>query len=188
MKRTRPGTIGLLALIGGLLAWMIDVGLQSAGRPILVPGLTLAPTLLVIAIVLLAVAWPIRRYTRWLRAQEEARGGGEQAPDAAQTGDPASDADRGSAPKRPDPFVAMRVLALAKASSAAGAVLLGGCLAILAFVASRSFVVVEQASLAGIGAAGAAILLAAGILAESWCALPPDARGGAAGRATPALD
>lgn len=197
MKRTGSGTISLLALIGGVIAWCADLWLHTSARPILVPGLTLAPTLLVVAGVLVAVAWPIRRYTWWLRreeARECERRAGESSASAAEGRAAAAAAAaeperaaRPDGPRRPDPFAALRVLALAKACAYAGALLLGGCLGILLFVSTRSLLVPEQAALAAIGAAASAVLLAAGLVVESWCSLPPG--GDAAARSRrPALD
>lgn len=75
---------------------------------------------------------------------------------------------------RVDPFRALRIVALAKASSLCGALLLGVGLGIVLFILTRSVVPTVTSLWLAIGTAiGAAILLTAGLVAERFCTLPP---------------
>lgn len=173
--RTRASTLLLLAVIGGVTVWASESWLVGTGRAVLVPPLTLAATLLLIAALALALAWPIRRYTRELRRRAE-HGVGRRA---AEQGDGESaearrrSAEAASTVPRVPPLHAVRVLALAKACSLSGSLLGGGAAAVVLFLLTRP-VLAESllpAALAAFGAA--AVLVAAGLVAESWCALPP---------------
>lgn len=172
MNRTTPGVLAVAALVGAVLAWALESWLHAQGRPMLIPALTLPVVLVVVAMLLLAFAWPVRRYTRWLRdeaarADEAVRRHGS---DAEMDTLPAA---RGGAPKRPDPFAAMRLLAFAKASSLAAALLAGSFLAMLVYVLTRSFVEVQSAWECGISLGASVVLLAAALIVERWCSLPP---------------
>ncbi|MCR8670058.1 DUF3180 domain-containing protein [Agrococcus sp. HG114] len=69
---------------------------------------------------------------------------------------------------------ATSVLGFAKASSTVGALVAGFALGAIGFFATRS-VVADQALLAlSVVTVGALLQLAAGLLAELWCVLPPD--------------
>ncbi|GGA71223.1 hypothetical protein GCM10011490_22370 [Pseudoclavibacter endophyticus] len=188
-QRTRPLTLILLAIVAGVLAWIVEVWLVSTGFPMLVPPVTLPVTLVIVALALLALAWPIRTYTRALRRQRDAiRDARSRRPDAdpdAAGDDSESTADRrrdATPPKRVDPVLAVRVLAFAKASSMAASVIGGAMVAATVYVVTRPVIAESLLPLAIAGLVGAAVLLVAGLLAESWCALPPE--DGANARAT----
>jgi hypothetical protein len=145
MTRTRPATLVLLAVAGGAIGWLLEMVLVTMGSRAVVPPLTLAVTLIALAAVALALAWPIRQSVR------------------------------GTVRRRIDPFQATRVVVLAKASSLCGALLAGVGLGILAFLASRPVVAsTDSLWLAGVTAIGAVVLLIAGLVAELWCTIPPD--------------
>ena len=178
--RTGAATLGLLAIVASALGWMLDTWLAGSGRPILTPPLTLPITLVVVAVVVLVLAWPVRRYTRALRAQVEAEREREAHDDAREHGrdePPAPGSDAETRAPRVDPARAVRVLALAKASSHAAALMGGFVLGVLAFVMTRPVVVDALVRDVVLAVAGAAVLLVAGLVAESWCALPPGADG-----------
>lgn len=79
---------------------------------------------------------------------------------------------------RVDPEYAVRVVALAKACTYAGALFAGAFAAFILFIATRPIVPAPQL-LASIGAlVGAAMLLAGGLVAEHFCTLPPDDKDG----------
>lgn len=145
MTRTRPATLVLLAIGGGALGWLLEMMLVAMGSRAVVPPLTLTVTLVALAAVALALAWPIRQSVR------------------------------GKVRRRVDPFQATRVVVLAKASSLAGALLAGVGAGVLAFLASRPVVAstdyLWQSAAATIGAL---VLLIAGLVAELWCTIPPD--------------
>lgn len=95
MTRTRSTTLIALLIAGAAVGWFVENALLMSGRALLIPPLTLGATLLIVGIVLLALARPIRRSTL------------------------------GRTPGRVDPFRATRVVLLAKASALAGALLTG---------------------------------------------------------------
>ncbi len=85
---------------------------------------------------------------------------------------PVRQAARGK--RRIDYRHATAVLGFAKASSVAGALLGGAALGALAFFATRVVVAGDAVLALAIVAVGALLQLAAGLLAEHWCVLPPD--------------
>ncbi|NQX12647.1 DUF3180 domain-containing protein [Microbacteriaceae bacterium VKM Ac-2855] len=143
MKRTRISSLLGLGLAGIVVAFLVDLGVAAAGRPVLVPPLTLPLTLVVIAAVVLVFAVPIYRATR------------------------------GTKKMRIDPFRAMRVAVLAKASSLSGALVLGIGIGVLIYLVSRAVPATASIWLAAATIGGALILLIAGLLAEHFCTIPP---------------
>jgi hypothetical protein len=127
------------------VAFLAELGAAAAGWAILVPPVTLPVALVLITGILLALAWRIRQSTR------------------------------GGSDRRVDPFIAMRVALLAKASSLAGSLLLGLGVGIVVYILTRSVVPAVTSLWLAIGMAlGAAILLAGGLLAEHFCTIPPE--------------
>ena len=78
---------------------------------------------------------------------------------------------------------ATAVLGFAKASSIVGALLGGLALGALAVFATRTVVAADAVLALAIVAVGALVQLAAGLIAEHWCVLPPDDEDEAAARA-----
>lgn len=145
MTRTVPLHLVLLAALGAGAAWFLEVALTATGRAILIPPFTLAVALTLIGVIVVAMALPVRKVSRGV-------------PNA-----------------RIDPFYATRVVILAKASSLGGALLGGAGVAIAAYLLSRSVLPsAASVTMAFATAAGAIVLLAAGLVAEHMCALPPD--------------
>lgn len=144
MKRTNISTLVLLALIGGIGGGFLETLLASAGRPIVLPPVTLALALLAIGIMVVVLALPIRRLTR------------------------------GKATQPIDPFYSTRVLVLAKASALSGSLVTGFGVGVLVYLLSRSVVPgVGSVGLAVATLVGAAALLAGGLVAEHMCTIPP---------------
>ncbi|MGL4339616.1 MAG: DUF3180 family protein [Rhodoglobus sp.] len=145
MTRTRPLTLLLLAVLGGVLLWFVELALASSGRAVLIPPITLGVALLGIGLIVVVMALPVRRVSKRL------------------------------ANARVDPFYATRVLMLAKASSLSGALLGGGGVGIVCYLLSRSVLPTSGAVIMSISTVvGALLLLVAGLLAEQMCAIPPD--------------
>ncbi|MFC5929493.1 DUF3180 domain-containing protein [Cryobacterium melibiosiphilum] len=145
MKRSRPTPLIALGLLGFVLGLLVEIAAAASGRAIIVPPVTLPLTLIVVGIVVVILAWPIRQVTR------------------------------GRGRRLVDPFRAMRVAVLAKASSLSGSLVLGAGLGIVAFILTRSVVpAVALLWLAIATAFGAGILLVGGLVAEKFCTLPPD--------------
>lgn len=144
MTRTRPGVLlalGAIGIVGGFLTELI---LVSLGRPMLVPPVTLAVTLVAIAGIILGFAIPIRR------------------------------AVSGDSKRAVNPFQAFRVAVLAKSSGLCGALLTGATAGFLLFIVSRTVLpAVASIWLAAVALVGAVILLVAGLIAEWLCTIPP---------------
>ena len=145
MKRSSPTPLLAFGMLGLVLGFLIEISTASSGLPILVPPFTMTITLVAIGVIVVLLAWPIRQATR------------------------------GKQKRRVDPFLSMRVAVLAKASSLSGALLFGLGVGLVLYVLSRSVLPVAASLWLTIGmAAGAAALLAGGLVAEHFCTLPPD--------------
>lgn len=145
MKRTTPaGIVGLL-LGGGVALYLLQMLFQTRGEFIFVPPISLPVTLFLLAIIVVVLAIPVRR------------------------------AVNGSKNAKVDPFYAARIVALAKATTYVGALLTGGGAGILTFIVFRPIAPPLGWVTASIALIITAILLAAaGLVAESFCTLPPD--------------
>lgn len=144
MKRTRLSTLLGLGLAGAVAGFLLDLGIASAGRPVLIPPLTVPLTLIVVAALVIGFAVPIHRATT------------------------------GALKRRIDPFRAMRVVVLAKASSHVGALLLGASGGILVYLLSRAVIPSLGSVWQDVAAiVGSIVLLVAGLVAEHLCTIPP---------------
>ncbi len=143
MKRTNVGVLVLLAAIGGVGGGFLEAGLTAAGRPIVLPPLTLALALAAIGGIVVSLAVPIRRLTR------------------------------GRAKGPIDPYYATRVLVLAKASALTGALLTGFAIGVAFYLLTRSIVPTGSVGSAVATILGAGVLLAGGLVAEHMCTIPP---------------
>lgn len=172
MTRTNPWLLVLLGIAGGVVTWAAEVWLTSTGGGSLLPSIAFAITLVAIAVVVLAFAWPVRRYTSALRKADADRDAARrQGKDAV--GRDAEAAARDVAKYRVDPFRATFAVALAKSASLAGSVFFGGAVAVLAWLTSRTVIGAGVAeTVTALVAAG--LLVIAGLIAESWCSLPPE--------------
>lgn len=145
MKRTHASAVIAFTLAGMVVGYLGDLATVSAGGKAIVPPLSLPVTLAGVAIMVVALAWPIRR------------------------------AVKGKSTKHLDPFRAMRTAVLAKACSLSGALVFGFGIGITLFLVTRSVVpAADTIWLALATAIGAALLLAGGLVAEHFCTLPPD--------------
>ncbi|MDJ0323759.1 DUF3180 domain-containing protein [Cryobacterium sp. PH31-AA6] len=145
MKRSQPGIVVLLLLVGLVVGFLVEVTAAATGSPIVILPITLPIALVVIGVAVVVLAWPIRQATH------------------------------GKPGRRVDPFMAIRVAVLAKASAFSGALILGGGIGILVYVLTRSVLPAVPSIWLAIGMAlGAALLLVGGLVAEHFCTLPPD--------------
>lgn len=145
MKRTGPGILVVAAVLGVGAGFVVDQLLTSAGRATFTPTVSLPIVLVLLGGLVLAFAVPIRRATR------------------------------GSAATAVNPFRAVRVAMLAKASSIVGAAVGGLALGLLLFLLTRPV----PPSLGSMGtilatAAAGAALIAAGLVAEHLCTIRKD--------------
>jgi hypothetical protein len=145
MKRTSAGALVVAAVVGIGAGFLFDQLLTSGGRPTFTPMVSLPILLLVVGAVVLGLAIPIRRATR------------------------------GAGRTPVNPFQALRVAMLAKASSTVGAVLGGVGLGLLVFVLTRP-VAPSAGSVALVAATAVcgAILIAAALVAEHLCTIRKD--------------
>jgi polyferredoxin len=152
VKHTSPITIVVYLLVGGAIGFGMEIALVGAGMQAVVPPYTLPITVVAAALIVVALAIPIRRSIS------------------------------GRSTARINPFRAMRVVVLAKASSLVGALIAGWAAGVAIFFFTRP-VIADTASIWAsiVGAAGGAILLVAGIVAERLCTLPPDGPDGPGG-------
>ncbi|PPF72807.1 DUF3180 domain-containing protein [Rathayibacter sp. AY1D1] len=143
MRRTRISTLLGLGLAGAVAGFLLDLAIAAAGRPVLIPPLTVPLTLIVVAALVLGFAVPIHRATK------------------------------GTLRRAIDPFRAMRVVVLAKASSHVGALLLGASGGILVYLLSRAIPSLGSVWQDVATIVGALVLLVAGLVAEHLCTIPP---------------
>ncbi len=145
MKRTSAGILILLALAGGGAGFLVDHLLTTGGRATFTPSALLPVLLILLALAVLAFAWPIRRSVRGVSAA------------------------------RVDPFRAVRVASLAKASSLLGALIAGFGGGLLVFLLSRP-VSAQVGSIVAMVVliASAVVLVVAALVAEHFCTLPKD--------------
>ena len=145
MKPTSRLTLVLLVAIGAVVGGVLEAALASAGRPIILPPLTLGLALLAIGVTVVVLALPIRRFTQ------------------------------GKATQLIDAYFATRVLVLAKASALSGSLIAGLGLGVTFFILTRSIVPgVGSVALAVTTLVGACGLMIGGLIAERMCTLPPD--------------
>lgn len=144
MTRTKISTLLVLVAIGAGAGFLVQVALVSAGLQRFRPEYPLALSLVFLAAAVIALAVPIRRATRA----------------AVRT--------------RIDPFHATRVVLFAKASALAGALLAGAAGGILVELLVRSGGLASDNLLRTVAVlVAAAVLLAAGLVGEWLCTVPP---------------
>lgn len=147
MRRTSPLALLGIAVVGAVIGWLLQVGLVASGAPSFIPPVTLYSVLFLLAVGLLLLGRPVRRLLK------------------------------GKADRPIDPFYAMRVLLLAKASGLTGALLVGAAGSLLVYAVTRTGTTATPAFwpdvLTGVGALA---LSAAGLVVEWWCRIPPQDR------------
>lgn len=142
MKRTPAALVLLLVVVGAAVGLLLQQALAMAGRPGITPPLSLALVLVVLGVVVVVLALPVRRAVK-----------GEH--------------------KRVDPFYALRVLVLAKASALSGALLGGAALGSVVFLLTRSVPALGAVGYSVATTIGGLVLLAGGLIAEEMCRIPP---------------
>jgi uncharacterized membrane protein len=143
VTKTNPWHLVLIAVIGGVVFWVLEIALVASGRFALVPPITIAVALAVIGVIVVILALPVRRVAK-------------REPNATV-----------------DPFYATRVVAIAKASSLIGALLGGGALGIAFFLLTRTVTAGGSLLMAVASIGGAIVLLAGGLVAEWMCTITP---------------
>lgn len=147
MRHTKPQSLIAWAVIGGVLAWSIQVWLTTNGFPSFVPPTTFGVAMGLVGVLLVFLAWPIRRFV--LRRP-------------------------GSKPV--DALYATRVLLLGKAGALAGSFFVGGASGVGVSLALRPVVNTESVVVTAVAVVGAILLVVGALLAERWCTVPPESQ------------
>ncbi|MFY9304089.1 MAG: DUF3180 domain-containing protein [Rhodoluna sp.] len=150
MKPTKLNFLSGLILATAVVGYFAASLLVSRGFQVPVSPTNLLITLGAIGVVLLALSIPIWRYRNALRDSKVAR------------------------PKRVDPFYAVRVLLLAKASSLAGALFAGWHIGVVGYQLFSPVVVPVSALQNGLGFIASFALVASAYVTEQLCKLPND--------------
>lgn len=144
LQRTNWWTITLFAAIGFAIGYLTETAVSAAGNPPLVPPYSLPATLVVVSLILLGFAIGLRRSIS------------------------------GASQKRVNPFVAVRVVAAAKASILSGALFAGFGAAILLYFSLRTVPPQAESWWPVIVTVFAAIIqLVVGVISEFLCRVPP---------------
>lgn len=143
---TRVGPLLLLAGLAFALSTAVLQLRQAAGGSTAAPPLVAIVTVAGLAVAVLVVAWPVRRWNSGVRERPL------------------------------NPLRAARTLALAKAAALAGAVLTGGWLGFVAVALPLVSISAqaERAVAAGAVVLASLGLTVAGLVAERWCMIPPE--------------
>jgi len=154
MTRTPPLVLVVLGVLSAVVALLLQLALGAFGLSKLVPQLTLSVTLVLIAVIVVVLALPVRRATRGSRSSDSGR--------------------RPAQKRRVDPFYATRVVLIAKASAVAGAILAGAGVGVLVELLTRPVSAASTVWGAVAMLVAAVLVLVAGLVAESWCTVPPE--------------
>lgn len=149
MKPTRTLNLFVIAAIVAIASYFLAGALVSRGMPIPISPNTLLVTLAAIATVLLLLSIPIWRYRNALKTST-------------------------TRPKRVDPFYAVRVLLLSKASSIAGAIFVGWHIGVVVYQLTGQVVVQALVFQNGLGIFASLVLVVAAVVTEQICRLPQD--------------
>lgn len=150
MKPTQLKFLFLIALATAIIGYFVAALLVGRGFQVPVSPTNLLITLGAIGVVLLALSIPIWRYRSALRDGS------------------------GKRPKRVDPFYAVRVLLLSKASSLAGALFAGWHIGVVGYQMFSPVVVPVFALQNAMGIFASFALVASAFVTEQLCRLPED--------------
>jgi len=144
MKRTSASVLVIACILGLIVGFGVDQLLTSAGQATFTPSLLLPVLLVLLAAADILFALPIRR------------------------------AITGRDPQPVDPFRAVRVAMLAKASSIVGAIVAGIAAGLVVFLLTRPVAPVGSVLAAIASLVGGIVLLAAALVAEHLCTIWKD--------------
>ena len=150
MKPTKLSLLLLISIPTTLAAFFAAGFMVGRGLQVPVSPANLLITLAAISAVLLALSIPIWRYRSALKQNSSQR------------------------PKRVDPFYAVRVLLLAKASSLAGVLFASWHLGVVIFQFSGAVVVQGLVLQNAFGFVASVMLVVAALITEQICRLPQD--------------
>ena len=145
MTRTRALPLLIASVVLALAGFGLEALLVASGRPAVTPPVSLGIVLAIIAVLLLGFAWPVRQVSRG---------------------------------NRPSGTVGFRhatnVLSFAKASIVLGVIVAALTLGVAIFALTRPMISAGLLTSAIVAVVGGVVLVVSGVLAESWCELPPD--------------
>jgi hypothetical protein len=150
MKPTKLSLLLLISLPTTIAAFFVASFMVGRGLQVPVSPINLLITLAAISAVLLALSIPIWRYRNALKQKSTQR------------------------PKRVDPFYAVRVLLLAKASSLAGVLFASWHLGVIFFQLTGPVVVQSLVLQNVFGFIASVMLVVAALITEQICRLPQD--------------
>jgi hypothetical protein len=150
MKPTKLSLLLLISLPTTIAAFFVASFMVGRGLQVPVSPINLLITLAAISAVLLALSIPIWRYRNALKQKSTQR------------------------PKRVDPFYAVRVLLLAKASSLAGVLFSSWHLGVILFQLTGPVVVQNLVLQNVFGFIASVMLVVAALITEQICRLPQD--------------
>ena len=150
MKPTKLSLLLLISIPSTLASFFVASFMVGSGLQVPVSPANLLITLAAISAVLLALAIPIWRYRSALKQKSTQR------------------------PKRVDPFYAVRVLLLAKASSLAGVLFASWHLGVVIYSLSAAVVVQNLVLQNSFGFIASVMLIVAALITEQICRLPQD--------------
>lgn len=161
MKRTSVTTILATGATSGVVSWIILTFWRRSGHSLPPASWMAVIVMLVLAGGLFIAGWPVGRVTRQARDAAERRAAGKAKSEAPM--------------RRVDPLRAARTFVLAQAAIITGSLLAGWYAAGVFVLLTGPLVEARLAQLWPTGAAtvAALILLAAGIIVEWFCQLPP---------------
>lgn len=159
MKRTSPAILALAAVIGAGVGFLLDNILSAAGRPTFTPAVSLPILLLLLGAIVIVLAIPVFRATR------------------------------GRVPVPVNPFRALRIAMLAKASSIVGASVGGLGAGLVVFLLTRPVVpsIGSMGTIIATAVCGG-VLVAAGLVAEQLCTIRKDDDDDQPGNTGPGLE
>jgi hypothetical protein len=150
MKPTKLSLLLLISIPSTLASFFVASFMVGRGLQVPVSPSNLLITLAAISAVLLVLSIPIWRYRSALKQKPSQR------------------------PKRVDPFYAVRVLLLAKASALAGVLFASWHLGVVIFTLSRAVVVQSLVLQNAFGFIASVMLIVAALITEQICRLPQD--------------
>lgn len=182
MQTTRPIVLVLSASAAGVLGCLYGIFQVTHGHQLPVASINSQLTMPLIAIILAALAYPIYKYRKAMLAFGKAAGKAAGLQSNKQISDTpnkelaaaAAAAGRAAGVSRPNPvnpFYALRVLVLAKATSVASAVMVGWHFGLIALQLSTP-VIAPNISNNILAMIGAALALAVALAVERICKLP----------------
>lgn len=172
MKPTRALTLLATALVAGVAAYLWSTYSVTHGREIPVSGFNVLFSLPSVSVVLVILALPIYRYRRELNKRLENKNATSGRPNS-QTAQQLIPVGGQKRVKRVDPFYAVRVLLLAKATAIAGSLFAGWHLGVVLIQFSSP--VISSGVWLNLGTMlGALISVGIALWVESICKIPDD--------------